>query len=106
MANTAPIERRRDARQAVRLTARVAHEPSGRDFPCQVVDASPGGARLLVPVTMPVSVGHCVHVDPGGTIAEQVAAWTGRDLGATVVRVDRESLLSAGRITVGLRLNG
>jgi hypothetical protein len=104
MVDLAPVERRRQARQATRLTSRVAHEQSGRSFACEVVDASANGARLLVPVTMPVSVGHHIHIDPGGTTPEKVPAWVGRDLNAKVVRVDRETLLEAGRITVGVLL--
>jgi hypothetical protein len=104
MVDLVPVERRRQPRQALRLTSRVAHELSGRSFTCEVVDASPDGARLLVPVTMPVAVGHYVHIDPGGVTSAKVPAWVGRDLNAKVVRVDRETLVANGRVTVGVLL--
>lgn len=101
MVDVAPQERRQHTRQAVGAVARLAHA-DGRDFPCLCADASPGGARLLVPAAMPVRVGRAVRlIDPAGRVG-QLAGLASNPLPATIVRVDRRTLLTDGAITVGV----
>lgn len=103
MVDAAPAERRQHQRRTVVVTARLAHDPSGRSFPCQCVDISSGGARLLVPATMPVREGHVVQIEPAEALADQLGGLAVRELAAAVVRVDRDSLLAGGHLTVGVR---
>jgi hypothetical protein len=96
-------ERRQHPRQLLGSSARVVLLAANRDFPCLCADVSAGGARLLVPAAMPVGVGHAVRLtDFSGRISPMTGLATS-DPAATVVRVDRQSLLNEGVVTVGLR---
>jgi hypothetical protein len=80
----------------------MLHVASRRTFPCRFVDASAGGARLLVPARTPVAAGHKVSLLPlNGHVAENADEdYFGP---AVVVRVDRDSLLKLGQVTLGVR---
>ncbi len=99
----APVERRRHHRYSIQAASRLGHALSGHDYPCRCLDISAGGALLAAPATMPVRAGHAVCLTGAGTFAEQVASLTGEELAATVIRVDRETLLTDGHITVAVR---
>ncbi len=94
-------ERRRHLRRPLGATMRVALLASNRDFPCLCADVSAGGARLLVPAAMPVGVGQAVRLtDFSGRLGHQ-AGLASSDPAATITRVDRQTLLSEGVITLG-----
>lgn len=86
----------------MRQGARLVHVPSGQRVPCHCADASAGGARLLLPARTPVAVGHEVQVVMPESAARHLPELGGPNVNARVVRVDRESLLTAGQITVGV----
>ena len=102
MANSVPTERRVDPRRNGGFAAQLFHGDSGRYFPCRSVDLSDSGAQFFVPATMPVRVGHVVRLDLAAEAWEIAAELMGRDLDATVVRVDREALLTTGHISIGI----
>ena len=102
MAVPVPTERRAFPRRGVGISARLHHDTSGKDFPCRCVDVSPGGASLIVPANMPIRPGHEIRLTPSADTEEMAAELIGRDLTATVVRVDREALLKTGQLSVGI----
>jgi len=101
----AHLERRQHRRYAVQAASRVLHDASGRNFPCQCTDISAGGACLAVPATMPVRSGHTIRLNGADRLAEQITDLAGGELAATVVRVDREALLSAGHVIIAVRFS-
>lgn len=102
MADAAPVDRRQHERHSFEVTCRLAHDRSRRSFPCRCVDASAGGAKLLVPATMPVRAGHVVHIEPAEATTDPVRGFGEGEVTATVVRVDRQSLLTHGHVVVGV----
>ena len=102
----APVERRGNQRYSVQATARLQHDASERSFPCQCTDVSLGGARLLVPATMPVRAGHDVHLTGAGGFTDNVHDLGPGELAAVVVRVDREHILADGHVEVAVRFSG
>jgi hypothetical protein len=101
MVDMARLERRRHSRRPLGITVRVAPAGSGLDFPCLCADLSVSGARLLVPAAMPTVLGGSIQItDVSGRIH-----WRPDHQGshaATVARVDRQTLLSDGAITLGV----
>lgn len=102
MADAAPVDRRQHERRSFEVTCRLAHDQSRRSFPCRCVDASAGGAKLLVPMTMPVRAGHVVHIELAEAMADPVRGFGEGKATGTVVRVDRQSLLTHGPVVVGV----
>ena len=105
MVEVAPLGRRRHCRYPVGASADLAHEPSRRAFPCRLADASAGGALVLVPIHAPLRPGHRVVLRPREPLASQLASLTGKAIPATVVRVDRQALLTDGCVGVGIRFD-
>lgn len=101
MVEQAPTERRQHPRRTLHISARLLHELSERTFPCRCADASAGGAKLLVPARVPVAVGHAVRILPCESTSDRIS--DDLHVQATVVRVDRQSLLAEGHLTVGVR---
>jgi hypothetical protein len=58
---------------------------------------------MYVPSSVPVQPGHPIQVKLGGVGRAEYAGLDGRDVPATVVRVDRHALLSMGHLAVGVR---
>ena len=85
----AHLERRQHRRYTVQAASRVLHDASGRNFPCQCTDISAGGACL----------------SGADHFTEQVTDLLGGDLAATVVRVDREALLTTGHVIIAVRFS-
>jgi hypothetical protein len=103
MVEAARFERRRHERRVLNSPAQVVHPASGRTFGCRCGDASADGAGLMVPMTMPVQVGHAVQILPPEPLASQLQDVTGSTVTATVVRIDRERLLLAGHVWIGVQ---
>jgi len=93
MVDTSPLERRVHPRRTAGQWCRLAHQATGRSFRCRFADVSAAGARLVVPPTMPVRVGHLVHLDTPGPEGGP----------ATVVRVQRGNLVREGGVSVAVR---
>jgi hypothetical protein len=79
------------------------HPPSQRQFPARTVDISRTGTLMYVPATAPVQVGHAVRVNIPSIPHPEFAGIGPNPIDATVVRVDRKSLLPLGHVTVGIR---
>ena len=58
---------------------------------------------IYVPATAPVQAGDPVRVTLGGVRSPEFAFLGGRPLDASIVRVNRRTLLEYGHIAVGLR---
>ena len=67
-----PAERRRFQRVAVNLLGRFML-PDYREYPCQVIDMSPGGAALITPVTGNVGDRVVAYIDHIGRVEGQIA---------------------------------
>jgi len=98
-----PIERRSQPRYPLAQSVDFWHAPSRRRFPARCADLSRGGARLHLPAAAPLAPGQGVRLRIGGADGPELLGLGGRELRATVVRVDRQSLLADGCVTVGLR---
>lgn len=103
MGSTAPPERRKHQRYPLATSVEFHHGPSQRSFPARCVDISAGGMLMYVPAATPVQPGHPVQVTIGSVSRPEFAGLSERPVDATIVRVDRQALLSAGHLAVGLR---
>jgi c-di-GMP-binding flagellar brake protein YcgR len=98
MSNATKSERRRYTRRSRVMNLRMHHLPSQRDFPARSLDASVGGMKMDIPATTPASVGQSVELLFAGPTGEGSA----RMINATIVRVDRQTLLTRGKVTIGV----
>ena len=98
-------ERRIHQRIPLTTSIQFQHDPSQRAFPARCVDISAGGLRMYVPATTPVQPGHTVRLDTMGLNRPDVPATEADTVLATVVRVDRRSLLSAGNLAIAVRFD-
>lgn len=96
-------ERRTTPRYNVGTRVQFYHDPTQRDFPGRSVDISAGGMLMYVPATVPVHSGQRVKVSVGLGGKPEFADLSQRPIDATIVRVDRNPLLSSGHIAVGLQ---
>jgi c-di-GMP-binding flagellar brake protein YcgR len=97
------VERRQHQRHPLATGVQFYHGPTQREFPARCVDISAGGMLMYVPVTIPVQPGQPIRLTVGGGTRPEFAVMTERPLNATIVRVDRRKLLSAGHIAVGVK---
>lgn len=81
------------------------HGPTQRDFPGRSVDVSHGGMLMYVPATVPLHAGQYLRVSLGGTPGAEFVGLNDEPVEATVVRVDRNPLVAAGHIAVGVQFN-
>lgn len=102
MSQTRSVERRAHQRYPLCTGVEFRHGPSHRDFPGRCVNISTGGMQMSVPATTPVQPGHPIRIDLG-TVPLTEFAGDGSPVDGTIVRVDRESFLAAGHLTVGVR---
>lgn len=58
---------------------------------------------MYVPVGTPVAPGQPIRVTLGGHSRPEFAGLNGRPVEATIVRVDRQAMLSVGHLPVGVR---
>jgi len=103
MGSTAPPERRKHQRYPLATSVEFHHGLSQRSFPARCVDISAGGMLMYVPAATPVQPGHPVRVTVGSVSRPEFAGLSERPVDATIVRVNRQALLSAGHLAVGLR---
>ena len=90
------VERRQHRRFPLTTSVQFYHAPSQRDFPGRCADISAGGMLMYVPATTPLQPGHSVNRPEFANLGDSPVE-------ATIVRVDRQALLQAGHLAVGLR---
>ena len=103
MSATPSTERRRHQRYPLATSVQFFHAKSQRDFPGRSVDVSDGGMLMFVPATVPLHAGQNIRLNASALPARTDHTPGQRD--ATVVRVDRNALLSAGHIAVGVQFH-
>jgi c-di-GMP-binding flagellar brake protein YcgR len=103
MSANAPTERRKHPRYPLAAGVDFYHGPTRRSFPARCVDISQGGLLMLVPAGTPVQPGQSVRLGLGSARRPELAPLSRQSVDATVVRVDRQALLSAGHLAVGVR---
>ena len=96
-------ERRQYRRYPLATGLQFHHGPSRREIPARSVDISAGGMRMCVPATAPVSPGQPLRVNMGGTCRPELAGMGDKPVSATIVRVDRNGLITTGHLTIGVR---
>lgn len=96
-------ERRAHPRYPLATGVRFEHRTTGREMPARCVDISEGGMLMYVPATAPVQVGQPIRLDLRGSVRRELCHLADRPLEAKIVRVDREKLLSMGRVAVGVK---
>jgi len=103
MGNTPSAERRRHQRYPLATSIDFFHGPSRRDFPARCVDISEGGMLMYVPAKTPVQAGQPIRLNLQGVTRPDVGHMAEEPMDATVVRVDRQKLLSIGHVAVGVK---
>jgi len=99
------VDRRAHTRYPLATSVEFHHGPSQRNFPARCVDISAGGMLMYVPAATPVQPGHPVRLQMGAVSRPEFAGLADKPISATVVRVDRRSILSSGHLAIGLRFN-
>ena len=103
MEQRSSANRRRHVRYPLATTVQFHHGPSGRDYPARSVDTSAGGLLMYVPVGTPVAPGQAIRLQLGSHSRPELAGVGAGPIEATVVRVDRQKVLSLGYLPVGVR---
>ena len=99
---TTASERRTYPRQASSANVEFLHHPTRRRFPGRCLDISRGGLLMYVPATAPLQVGHELDLTVTGDAGEYVPA---RGIRGEIVRVNRQALISAGQVAVGVKFS-
>ena len=97
------VERRQHRRFPLTTSVQFYHAPSQRDFPGRCADISAGGMLMYVPATTPLQPGHSIRLSLASVNRPEFANLGDSPVEATIVRVDRQALLQAGHLAVGLR---
>lgn len=102
---TPQAERRAHPRHAVAQSVQFWHAPSRRSFPARSADLSQGGIKVCLPAAVPAITGQAVRLRIGesASAGDNLLGLAGRDLDATIVRIDRNALMKDGYVTVGLQ---
>jgi len=103
MAAKPSLERRQHQRFPLTTSVQFHHAPSQRDFPGRCADISTGGMLLHVPATTPLQPGHSIRLSLASVTRPEFANLGDNPVDATVVRVDRQALLQAGHLAIGVR---
>lgn len=75
-----PTERRCHRRLPLSASVEFRHGPTRRDYPARSVDLSAGGMLMYVPATVPIRVGHDVHLRIGRVDGDELTHLSGRAL--------------------------
>lgn len=79
------------------------HGPSQREFPGRTVNVSRTGTLMQVPATTPLRVGQTIRLNVSVIPHPQFGDFHQDPIDATIVRVDRGSLIATGQVAVGIR---
>jgi c-di-GMP-binding flagellar brake protein YcgR len=101
----ASAEKRKHARHPLTTSVQFYHGPSQRTFPGRCADISTGGLMMYVPAAAPVQPGQPIRLTIGSLNRPEFARLSERPIGATIIRVDRQSLLKSGHLAVGVRFD-
>ena len=103
MCATPMINRRRHVRHPQPASLEFEHLTSGECYVGRCVDLSEGGLLMYVPARVPIQVNQVVQLTPKGAGLPEFPGNGEAPIEATVVRVDRHSLLTMGHVAVGVR---
>ena len=103
MSSPQDTERRKHARYPLNTGLHFYHEPTKRDVPGRCEDISQGGLKMFVPAKTPVKAGDSLQVRVGALDRPEFALLSDQPVDASVVRVDRQALLSRGHLAVGVK---
>jgi c-di-GMP-binding flagellar brake protein YcgR len=95
-------DRRRAERYSDVAGVRVHLAKAEQDFPARCRDVSATGMYMYVPAATPVKKGQTIRVAVGDVSEPTLADLAGREMPATVARVDRWALTETGRLGVGI----
>ncbi len=103
-------DRRLHKRYPLAAALRFHHQPSRRDYPARCVDASQGGLMMHAPARAPLKPGQVIRLTlsaPAGTEEAGgppgLAGLAERPIDATIIRIDRQTLLKEGCLGVGVQ---
>lgn len=97
------VERRKHPRHTLHTRVQFHHYASQRGFPARCVDISHGGMLMYAPAITPVAAGDSLRVTLAAVDQPELAELGERPLDASVVRVGRDALLTAGHLAVALK---
>ena len=100
---TSETERRQHARYPLSTGLHLYHAPTKRSLPGRCENISQGGLKMLIPARTPVKAGDSLQVRVGAMDRPEFAALSDKPVDASVVRVDRRALLTAGHLAVGVK---
>ena len=103
MSAKAAADRRRHRRYPLPTSVQFYHGPTQRELPGRCVDISSGGMLMYVPASSPVRPGQPLRLTVGSVNRPEFAGLSESPIEATIVRVDRNALLKAGHLAVGVR---
>ena len=106
MSQTSGIDRRLHPRYPLTESVEFFHAPTKRNFPAFCRDISHSGMLMYVPAATPVAPGQSVRLRLAEVLLPALAELAGKVIHATIVRVDRRSLLSAGQVALAVRFGG
>lgn len=106
MDSTADIERRRHTRYPLATSVQFYHGPTQHNYPGRCVDISEGGMMMYVPASAPVHTGQPIQLTVGCVNRPEFAGLSENPLDATIVRVNRQALVSMGHAAIGVRFSG
>ena len=96
-----------DRRQAQRFPeiagVRLFLAAAEQDFPARCRDISATGMYMYVPAATPVKKGQSIRIAVGDVAEPAMADLTGREMPATIARVDRWALTETGRLGIGIQ---
>ena len=99
------IDRRRHVRHPLPTSVEFLHESSAQNYVGRRVDLSDGGLLMYVPARVPIQVGDVVRLKARAGGQPELADSGEPPLKATIVRVDRHSLLTMGHVAVGVKFD-
>ena len=103
MQNNSSTERRAHRRYPLATSISFFHDQSQRNFPGRCIDVSDGGMMMYIPATSPIQAGQAIRLAVGSIDRPEFAELGEKTVDATVVRVDRHSLLTFGHIAVSVK---
>ena len=103
MPSPTDTERREHARYPLSTGLHFYHEPTKRYVPARCENISQGGLKMFVPARTPVKAGDSLQVRVGATDRPEFAMLSDQPLDTSVVRVDRQALLTSGHLAVGVK---
>lgn len=103
MSSAPSAERRKHPRRPLKTGVQFYHDLSRRRVPGRCEDISQGGMKMYIPATTPIRAGDSIRISLGAPARPEFSVLGEAPISASVVRVDRSSLLSAGYLAVGVR---